>query len=126
VSITPAKKILVVEDFEDSRAVLRQLLEIEGYQILEASDGQQAVETALREAPHLILMDVSLPTLDGFQAARQIRAAIGGHAPPIIIISAYDNNEARAEALEVGCSGYITKPIDFDLLEELVGKYLKQ
>ena len=124
-SATSAKpRILVVEDFEDSRCVLRQLLEIEGFQILEASDGRPAVEVALGEAPDLVLMDLSLPSRDGFQATREIRALAGYQSPPIIIVSAYDTSEIRAEAEAAGCADYLTKPIDFAQLERLIAKYL--
>jgi CheY-like chemotaxis protein len=118
-------RILLVEDFEDSRRVLRQLLEIEGFQVLEAEDGEQGIETARRETLDLILMDLSLPTLDGLQAAREIRALGGGYqTTPIIIISAYDTQETHTEALAAGCTDYITKPIDFDHLMRLIRKYI--
>ena len=116
--------ILVVEDFEDSRSALRRLLEIEGFLILEAIDGQQASETAIRELPDLILMDLSLPTVNGFQATREIRAAEKCRALPIIIVSAHDTNEMRDEARAAGCTDYITKPIDFDQLRGLIRKYI--
>jgi two-component system cell cycle response regulator DivK len=117
-------KILVVEDFEDSRSALRQLLESNGFQILEANDGEQAVEAALRESPDLILMDLTLPRVDGLEATRQIRTRRSAQALPIIIISAYDAAEVRAEALAAGGTAYLSKPIDFDELEKIIGKYL--
>lgn len=123
-AITHAQsRILLVEDFEDSRSVLRRLLELEGFQVIEATDGQQAIEAALGESPDLILMDISLPKVDGFQATREIRAAKGLKSPPIIMLSALDTDENRIEAAAAGCSDYITKPIDFDQLLELIGKY---
>jgi len=125
-SASSKPRILLVEDFEDSRSVLKRLLEIEGFEVMEASDGRQAIETALREALDLILMDVSLPAMDGFQATRQIRALEQGQTPPIIVISAYDNHEIRAEAKAAGCTDYVTKPIDFDQLLKLIKKYTAQ
>src|SRR2546430_1967583 len=112
-----AKKFfLVVEDFEDSRFMMRRLLEMAGYNVLEASDGEQAVKMAVEARPVLILMDLSLPKLDGLAATRQIRQKRGLKAVPIVAVSAHDSPESRSEALAAGCDEYVTKPIDFDHL----------
>jgi CheY-like chemotaxis protein len=115
---------LVVEDFEDSRFMMRQLLEMAGHTVVEATDGEQAVRVALEEKPAIILMDLSLPKLDGLAATREIRRHKGFRHVPILAISAHDGDESRAAALEAGCDEYMTKPIDFDELTSLVHRYL--
>ena len=115
---------LLVEDFEDSRFMMRRLLEMSGFDVVEASDGEQAVELAVLEQPALIFMDLSLPKLDGLAATRQIRQHKDLGNTPIVAISAHDSPESRTEALEAGCDEYVTKPIDFDQLGELVERFL--
>lgn len=115
---------LVVEDFEDSRFMMRQLLEMAGHAVVEATDGEQAVRVALKEKPTIILMDLSLPKLDGLAATREIRRHKGFRHVPILAISAHDGDESRAAALEAGCNEYMTKPIDFDRLSTVVRRYL--
>lgn len=115
---------LVVEDFEDSRFMMRRLLEMAGYSVLEATDGEQAVKMAVEERPRLILMDLSLPKLDGLSATRQIRQKKGLKKIPIVAVSAHDSPESRTEALAAGCDEYVTKPIDFDLLNEVVQRFI--
>ena len=120
-----AKKFfLVVEDFEDSRFMMRRLLEMAGYNVLEASDGEQAVKMAVEARPVLILMDLSLPKLDGLAATRQIRQKKGLKAVPIVAVSAHDSPESRTEALAAGCDEYVTKPIDFDHLTKLLQRFV--
>ena len=118
------KSFLVVEDFEDSRFMMRRLLEMAGYDVLEASDGEQAVKIAVESRPALILMDLSLPKLDGLSATRQIRQKKGLKAVPIVAVSAHDSPESRTEALAAGCDEYVTKPIDFYHLTELLQRFL--
>ena len=115
---------LVVEDFEDSRFMMRRLLEMAGYNVLEASDGEQAVKMAVEARPVLILMDLSLPKLDGLAATRQIRQKKGLKAVPIVAVSAHDSPESRTEALAAGCDEYVTKPIDFDHLTKVLQRFL--
>jgi len=115
---------LVVEDFEDSRFMLRRLLEMAGYRVVEASDGEQAVELAVQKQPALILMDLSLPKLDGLAATRKIREHERMGKVPIVAVSAHDSPETRTEALAAGCNEYVTKPIDFDRLDELLKRFL--
>ena len=117
---------LLVEDFEDSRFMMRRLLELAGYGVVEASDGEQAVELAVAEQPALILMDLSLPKLDGLAATRRIRRHKGVGKTPIVAVSAHDSSESRTEALEAGCDEYVTKPIDFDQLNALLRRFLPQ
>jgi len=118
------KLFLVVEDFEDSRFMMRRLLEMAGYHVLEASDGEQAVKMAVESRPALILMDLSLPKLDGLSATRQIRQQKGLKRTPILAVSAHDSPESRTEALEAGCNEYVTKPIDFDQLHALLQRFV--
>jgi len=116
--------ILVVEDFEDNRFMMRRLLEMSGYQVLEAVNGEEAVALACRELPQLILMDLSLPQLDGLAATRRIRHHPNLRDVPIVAVSAHDTADFHADALAAGCNDYVTKPIDFDQLEALLNRLL--
>ena len=116
--------VLVVEDFADNRFMMRKLLEMSGYQVVEAVDGREAVELAESSRPDLILMDLSLPRLDGLDATRRIRELEGLGRVPIVAVSAHDTNDFHADALAAGCNEYVTKPIDFDELDALVKKLL--
>ena len=118
--------VMVVEDFEDNRFMMRRLLEMSGYHVLEAVNGQEAVEIARRERPNLILMDLSLPLLDGLAATRRIRQEASLRDVPIVAVSAHDTADFHADALAAGCNDYVTKPIDFDQLEALLTKLLPQ
>jgi CheY-like chemotaxis protein len=117
------KRILIVEDVEFNRDLLVQLLE-DDYELLCAEDGAQGVEMALRERPDLILMDMSLPKIDGWEATRQLKADEGMRSTPIIALTAHamrgDDEKARA----AGCDDYMTKPIDEDLLFERLAHHL--
>jgi len=106
--------------------MMRRLLEMAGYEVLEASDGVQAVKIALDARPALILMDLSLPKLDGLSATREIRKKRVGRNVPIVAVSAHDSPQTRAEALAAGCNEYITKPIDFDILNSVLEHYLSE
>jgi two-component system cell cycle response regulator DivK len=114
--------VLVVEDFEDNRFMMRRLLEMSGYRVVEAVNGNQAVEAAAREEPDIILMDLSLPQLDGLAATRRIREQQGARRVPIVAVSAHDSADFHAEALAAGCNEYVTKPIDFDQLVDLLSR----
>ncbi|HYP00224.1 MAG TPA: response regulator [Pyrinomonadaceae bacterium] len=116
--------VLVVEDFADNRFMMRKLLEMSGYEVVEAVDGKEAVEMAESSRPDLILMDLSLPRLDGLDATRRIRELDGLGRVPIVAVSAHDTNDFHADALAAGCNEYVTKPIDFDELDALVKKLL--
>ena len=104
--------------------MMRKLLEMAGYQVVEASNGEEAVAVAVQQKPALILMDLSLPKLDGLAATRQIRHHKGFGCTPIVAVSAHDSPESRTEALEAGCNEYVTKPIDFDELGEVLNRLL--
>jgi DNA-binding response OmpR family regulator len=109
---TQLPTILIAEDSDDLRDMLRQLLEANGYRILEAADGRGAVGVAILERPQLVLMDLGMPGTDGLSAVNEIRGHISAAEMLILIISAYDRLEYRTEAISAGCSGYITKPVD--------------
>lgn len=125
-SDTRQRTVMVVEDFEDNRFMMRRLLEMSGYRVVEAVNGEQAVEVAVRERPHLILMDLSLPLLDGLAATRRIRQNEALRRIPIIAVSAHDTSDFHADALAAGCNDYVTKPIDFEQLEQLLSRLLPQ
>ena len=120
------KTVLVVEDFEDNRFMMRRLLEMSGYRVIEAVNGQEAVDKAYSERPDLILMDLSLPHLDGLAATRRIRQYDGLGKVPIVAVSAHDTADFHADALAAGCNEYVTKPIDFDQLERLLSRLVPQ
>ena len=112
--------VLLVEDTEDNRFMMRRLLEMSGYRVLEATNGEEAVRVAAAETPGLILMDLSLPVIDGLAATRLIRKLPKLQKTPIIAVSAHDTSDFLTEALDAGCNSYITKPIDFNELEQLI------
>jgi CheY-like chemotaxis protein len=113
-------KILLVEDNEMNRDMLSRRLERRGYRVAIALDGEQGVLMAGSEAPDLILMDMSLPVLDGWEAARQLKAAPGTRAIPIIALTAHAMVGDREKAIEAGCDDYDTKPVEFQRLLEKV------
>src|ERR1043166_5095461 len=98
ITMNRKKLFLVVEDFEDSRFMMRRLLEMAGYRVVEASDGEQAVKLAVEARPVLILMDLSLPKLDGLAATRQIRQKRSLRGVPIVAVSAHDSPQSRTDA----------------------------
>lgn len=116
--------VLVVEDFDDTRRMMRQFLESGGYRVVEASDGREAVETARRTRPALVLMDLNLPVLDGFTATLRIREDEQIRHTPVIAVTAYDTPEFRAAAKAVGCDEYVAKPLDFDKLMTLLERLI--
>ena len=117
--------VLLVEDTEDNRFMMRRLLEMTGYRVVEALNGEEAVKLAERETPQLILMDLSLPVLDGLAATRLIRKLPQLALTPIIAVSAHDTSDFQSEAIKAGCNSYVTKPIDFSELETLIRQLVK-
>ncbi|HYN25245.1 MAG TPA: response regulator [Pyrinomonadaceae bacterium] len=113
-------RVLLVEDTEDNRIMMRRLLELSGYEVSEAINGVEAVRAAENETPNVILMDLSLPVVDGLSATRRIRQLPDLARVPIIAVSAHDTADFHAEALAAGCDAYITKPIDYSELEDLI------
>ncbi len=116
--------VLLVEDTEDNRQMMRRLLEMSGYRVVEAINGKEAVEAASQERPQIILMDLSLPLIDGLAATRRIRSLPGLKKVPIVAVSAHDTADFHSEALAAGCDAYITKPIDYPELEDIVHRLL--
>ena len=119
-------KILLVEDNEMNRDMLSRRLERRGYEVVIAVDGQQGVDLALSNRPDLILMDMSLPVIDGWEATRQLKARDDMKGTPIIALTAHAMSGDREKALEAGCNDYDTKPIELPRLigkiETLIGK----
>ena len=105
-----SKRILVVEDQEDLRAILRDLLTGSGYIVTEAADGAAGVAMAKSEQPDLILMDIQLPVLDGYDATRQIRADVNLKRTPLIAVSSFAMKGDEEKARAAGCDHYVTKP----------------
>jgi CheY-like chemotaxis protein len=117
-------RILVVEDAPDTRELLRLLFEAQGYEVLTAGDGLSAVETALRELPDAIVMDMSLPGLDGYNAAKLIRREPALAGMPLIACTAFNRWEWRGKAIAAGFDAFLTKPIDASLLTATVAALL--
>ena len=113
--------LLLVEDNEVGREGLSRHLRRRGFEVLVAADGQQALDTARAAGPDLILMDMSLPVLDGWEATRRLKADAATRAIPVIALTAHAMSSDREQALSAGCDDYDTKPVD---LERLLGKML--
>ncbi len=116
--------VLIVEDLDDSRFMLRRLLELEGFDVIEARDGAVALETLRKHACDVVLLDLRLPNIDGFQVTRALRATTQFQTIPIIILSALDDEHHRTEARAAGCNDYLTKPIDLERLTMLLKKHI--
>ena len=113
-------KILLVEDNEMNRDMLSRRLERRGYEITVAVDGQQGVDLASQNAPDLILMDMSLPVLDGWEATRRLKADPATQKIPVIALTAHAMSGDREKAMEAGCDDYDTKPVEFARLMEKI------
>ena len=119
-------KILLVEDNEMNRDMLSRRLERKGYEVAIAVDGGQGVSMARAETPDLILMDMSLPVLDGWEATRQLKATPDTASIPVIALTAHAMSGDREKALQAGCDDYDTKPIEFPRLLEKMEALLKK
>jgi CheY-like chemotaxis protein len=119
-------KILLVEDNEMNRDMLSRRLIRRSYEIALALDGKQGVDMALSESPDLILLDMSLPVLNGWDAARILKADPATQKIPIIALTAHAMGEDREKALEAGCDEYETKPVDFKRLLEKINQFLNE
>ena len=113
-------KVLLVEDVEDTRLFMRLALEDQGFIVAEAEDGHSAVASAVRETPDVILMDLTLPRMDGFAAAKLIRQKTELKDVPIIAVTAHQETGFRSDAKASGFDAYVTKPIDINWLKELI------
>jgi len=118
-----AKKILVVEDDADNRRIVAKTLTVEGYQIIEATDGVQALAHAQAELPDLILMDLALPNMDGWEATRRLKSDPRTRTIPVIALTAIAMRGDEEEARAAGCDDYITKPARPAAIREMVKKY---
>ena len=119
-----SKRILVVEDQEDNRRILRDLLTHAGYEIIEAENGEEALAVAARERPDLILMDIQLPGLDGYEATRRLKADPALRSIPIIVVTSYALSGDEAKARAAGCDAYVTKPYSPRQLLAKIREYL--
>jgi two-component system, cell cycle response regulator DivK len=117
-------KILLVEDNEMNRDMLSRRLTRKGFEVVMALDGQQAVEAAAAQSPDLILMDMSLPVIDGWEATRRIKAAAATSGIPVIALTAHAMADDRDKALAAGCDDYDTKPVDLPRLVEKINGLL--
>jgi CheY-like chemotaxis protein len=118
------RTIMLVEDYDDTRYFLKQLLEKKGYHVLEAVNGQEAIEVAQREHPDLIVMDLDLPILDGIGATQYLRQQPDTKHLPIVALTAYPMSFTRVKAFAKGCDEYLSKPIDFDEFEKVLMRYV--
>ncbi len=116
--------ILVVDDFDDTRLLMRTFLEGKGYRVCEASNGFQAIAMAQREHPDLIIMDINMPELDGLSATRKIRSIKELEDIPVVAVSAYGADQFRREALTAGCNEYVSTPVDPESLEALIRSFI--
>jgi two-component system, cell cycle response regulator DivK len=119
-----SKRILVVEDQEDNRRILRDLLGNAGYELIEAETGEEALTAVEAQRPDLILMDIQLPVMDGYEATRRIKSNANMKAVPIIAMTAYALAGDEAKALAAGCNGYVTKPFSPRALLAKVREFL--
>jgi two-component system cell cycle response regulator DivK len=119
-----AKRILVVEDQEDNRQILRDLLDSAGFEMIEAQDGEQALVKVSEYRPDLILMDIQLPLLDGYEATRRIKADPELRAIPIIVVTSYALSGDEGKARAAGCDAYVTKPYSPRQLLAKIREYL--
>ena len=117
-------RVLLVEDLEDTRLFMRLELENLGFRVFEAADGETAVKVALEEKPDVVLMDLSLPQVDGFEATKLMRQQASMENVPIIAITAHQQDDFRSHAKASGFDAYVTKPIDINWLKELINGLL--
>lgn len=115
--------ILVADDHEDTRLLFRTVLELNGYSVIEAADGEETVRTAESARPDVILMDGGLPRLNGVDATRQIRTADHIRHVPIVFVTGHAEASFRALACEAGCDEFLVKPVDLGELEDVLEKY---
>lgn len=116
--------VLVVEDSDDIRTLLKLILEMRGHRVVVAADGREAIERALEERPQLILMDLSMPVMDGWEATRRLREIEQTREVPIVGLSAHCHGEPRELAIRAGCDDCIPKPVDDRVLDEILARFL--
>jgi two-component system cell cycle response regulator DivK len=119
------KKILVVDDNNDSRELVVKVLKNQGYEMIEAIDGEDALEKAVSEKPDLILMDISIPKINGYEVTKRLKSIEEVKEIPVVALTAHAMRGDRAKALEAGCEGYISKPINVRELPGQVKSYMR-
>ncbi len=120
-----SRKILVVDDNEDNRELVVKVLKSRGYVMVEAVDGEDALQKAQDERPNLILMDISLPKIDGYEVTRRLKIQEEYRDIPVVALTAHVMKGDKEKAIEAGCVGYIPKPIDVHELPEQIKHYLE-
>ena len=120
------KTILVVDDNEDSRELVKKSLKKYGYEIIEAIDGEEAIAKAVAYRPDLILMDISIPKIDGYEVTKRLKARVDFKDTPIIAFTAHAMRGDQEKALQAGCNGYISKPINVREFHNQIKIYLKE
>ena len=121
-----SKRILVIEDTEDNRRILRDLLTRAGFELIEATDGESGVSMATVHRPDLILMDIQLPVFDGYEATRRIKANPETKHIPIIAVTSYALSGDESKAIAAGCNGYVAKPFSPRKILAMVQEFLPQ
>jgi two-component system cell cycle response regulator DivK len=119
-------KILYIEDNVENRVLVKRVLEVEGYVVLEADDGPSGMRIAKQEVPDLILMDINLPEIDGYEMTARLRQVPSLVGVPIVALTAYVLKGDRERSLEAGCDGYIQKPVDVDMLPTQIAAFLRE
>lgn len=120
------KRILYIEDNPDNRLLIRRVLQAEGYEVIEAADGRSGMQQAAEVLPDLILMDINLPEIDGYELTARLKQVPSLNRTPIIAVTANVMKGDREKTLAAGCDGYIQKPIDIDLLPSQIERFLKK
>ncbi len=118
------KTVLVIEDNEQNIYLVTFILEKFGYEVIQARDGREGIEIAKQRSPDLILLDIQLPGMDGYEVARKLKDLREIQDTPIIAVTSYAMSGDREKALNAGCSGYITKPIDPDTFMDSIQQYV--
>ena len=121
----PSRTVLVVDDSDDIRLLWTEILLAAGYHVLEAADGARAVEVALQHRPRVVLMDMAMPNMDGWEATRRIRAVVNEKEMAIVAVSAMAEVDGRAAAFRSGCDGFIAKPTTPDVVLEVVRSFVE-
>jgi len=118
--------ILYIEDNFDNRMLIRRVLMAEGYSVVDTGNAMEALELIKSKNPDLILMDISMPDMDGYTLTSRIRASQGFEKIPIVALTANVMRGDREKSLEAGCDGYIQKPVDIDLLPQQIERYMRK
>jgi CheY-like chemotaxis protein len=118
------KTVLLTDDNEDMVELVQLVLKNSGYRLITASDGAKAVEACLRQKPDLVLMDLNMPNMDGFEATRTLREK--GFASPIVVLTASESEQDRARARAAGCNEYILKTLEMADVEHMIDRYLSE